>query len=139
VKRLPASSAPDFDVSVSSREIDTEVRRRLRSGEPLYHIHGDVIRELQADLLISQSHCEVCAPRLKVRHVSVILTERLRENVVQQSLTSSFRENEPCAWQLSDERLELFAPSGARLKFVRAGKLDAEIRFKHVRVDTQSE
>ena len=61
VKRLPACSAPAFDVSVSSREIDTEVRRRLRSGEPLYHIHGDLIRELQADLLISQSHCEVCA------------------------------------------------------------------------------
>jgi len=61
VKRLPECSAPAFDVSVSSREIDTEVRRRLRSGEPLYHIHGDLIRELQADLLISQSHCEVCA------------------------------------------------------------------------------
>ena len=61
VKRLPACSAPAFDVSVSSREIDTEVRRRLRSVEPLYHIHGDLIRELQPDLLISQSHCEVCA------------------------------------------------------------------------------
>jgi iron complex transport system substrate-binding protein len=61
VKRLPACSGPAFDVSVSSREIDTEVRRRLRSGEPLYHIHGDLIRELQPDLLISQSHCEVCA------------------------------------------------------------------------------
>ena len=61
VKRLPPCSAPAFDVSVSSGEIDTEVRRRLRSGEPLYHIHGDLIRELHADLLITQSHCEVCA------------------------------------------------------------------------------
>ena len=61
VKRLPPCSAPAFDVSVSSGEIDTEVRRRLRSGEPLYHIHGDLIRELRADLLITQSHCEVCA------------------------------------------------------------------------------
>src|ERR1700745_1586313 len=61
VKRLPACSAPAFDVSVSSREIDTEVRRRLRSGAPLYGIHGDRIRDWQADLLISQSHCEVCA------------------------------------------------------------------------------
>jgi len=61
VRRLPACSSPAFDVSVSSCEIDTEVRRRLRSGEPLYHIHGELIRELRADLLISQSHCEVCA------------------------------------------------------------------------------
>ena len=61
VRRLPACSAPAFDVSVSSCEIDAEVRRRLRSGEPLYHIHGELIRELRADLLISQSHCEVCA------------------------------------------------------------------------------
>jgi len=61
VRRLPPCSAPAFDVSVSSREIDAEVRRRLRSGEPLYHINGELIRELRADLLITQSHCEVCA------------------------------------------------------------------------------
>jgi iron complex transport system substrate-binding protein len=61
VRRLPACSEPAFDVSVSSREIDTEVRRRLRSGEPLYHVHGERIRELRPDLLITQAHCEVCA------------------------------------------------------------------------------
>ena len=61
VRQLPACSTPAFDVSVSSGEIDAEVRRRLRSGEPLYHIHGALIRELGADLLITQSHCEVCA------------------------------------------------------------------------------
>ena len=61
VRQLPPCSAPAFDVSVSSREIDKEVRRRLRSGEPLYYIHGELIRELRADLVITQSHCEVCA------------------------------------------------------------------------------
>jgi iron complex transport system substrate-binding protein len=61
VLRLPACSEPAFDVSVSSREIDTEVRRRLRSGEPLYHVHGELIQELRPDLLITQAHCEVCA------------------------------------------------------------------------------
>src|SRR6266852_620062 len=61
VRRLPACSEPAFDVSVSSREIDTEVRRRLRSGEPLYHVHAELIRELRPDLLITQAHCEVCA------------------------------------------------------------------------------
>jgi iron complex transport system substrate-binding protein len=61
VRTLPPCSAPAFEVSVSSREIDAEVRRRLRSGEPLYYIHGALIRELRADLVITQSHCEVCA------------------------------------------------------------------------------
>jgi len=61
VRRLPPCSEPAFDVSVSSREIDTEVRRRLRSGEPLYHFHGELIREMRPDLLITQAHCEVCA------------------------------------------------------------------------------
>ena len=61
VRRLPACSHPAFDVSVSSGEIDREVRRRIRAGEPLYQVHGELIRELQVDLLITQSHCEVCA------------------------------------------------------------------------------
>jgi iron complex transport system substrate-binding protein len=61
VRRLPSCSSPAFDISVSSGEIDKEVRRRLHSGEPLYHVHGDLIRELRPDLLITQSHCEVCA------------------------------------------------------------------------------
>jgi iron complex transport system substrate-binding protein len=48
-------------VSISSREIDAEVRRRLRAAEPLYHVHAELIHELQPDLLITQAHCEVCA------------------------------------------------------------------------------
>jgi iron complex transport system substrate-binding protein len=61
VKSLPVCSAPAFDVSVSSGQIDAEVRRRLKSGEPLYHIDTDLIRKLKPDLLITQAHCEVCA------------------------------------------------------------------------------
>jgi iron complex transport system substrate-binding protein len=61
VRRLPACSAAAFDISVSSGEIDAEVRRRLRAGEPLYVIHSDLIRELAPDLVITQTHCEVCA------------------------------------------------------------------------------
>ena len=61
VRSLPACSEPAFDISVSSREIDAEVNRRVRSGEPLYHIHSDLIRELAPDLIIAQEHCDVCA------------------------------------------------------------------------------
>jgi len=61
VRSLPRCSEPAFDVSVSSREIDAEVNRRIRSGEPLYRIHTDLIRALAPDLVIAQAHCEVCA------------------------------------------------------------------------------
>ncbi|HSR07144.1 MAG TPA: ABC transporter substrate-binding protein [Bryobacteraceae bacterium] len=61
VRRLPSCSEPAFDVSVSSGAIDAEVRRRLHAGEPLYHIDMELIRELQPDLVITQSHCDVCA------------------------------------------------------------------------------
>ncbi len=62
VTKLPACTAPAFDVQCTSREIDTEVRRRLQAGEPLYHIGAERIRSLAPDVLIAQAHCEVCAP-----------------------------------------------------------------------------
>jgi hypothetical protein len=77
VRRLPACSDPAFDVSVSSGEIDREVRRRLHGGEPLYHVHGGLIRELRADLLITQSHCEVCAVTAGVNR-DVNVTKRIK-------------------------------------------------------------
>src|ERR1700676_2713694 len=61
VRRLPQCSQPAFDISTASGEIDAEVRRRLRAGEPLYHIDTELIRDLQPDLVITQSHCDVCA------------------------------------------------------------------------------
>ena len=61
VKSLPPCTEPAFDVFVSSREIDAEVNRRIRSGEPLYRVDADLIRDLAPDLIIAQEHCEVCA------------------------------------------------------------------------------
>ena len=61
VKELPACTRPAFDIEMSSRQIDTEVRRRLRAGEPLYHVDTKLINSLEPDLLIAQEHCEVCA------------------------------------------------------------------------------
>jgi iron complex transport system substrate-binding protein len=61
VRALPACSEPAFDITVSSAEIDREVRRRIHSGDPLYRIHSERIRELAPDLIVAQSHCEVCA------------------------------------------------------------------------------
>src|SRR5216684_3834015 len=61
VRSLPPCSQPAFDVSVSSREIDAEVNRRIRSHQPLFLVDTERIRELHPDLVIAQAHCEVCA------------------------------------------------------------------------------
>lgn len=61
VRSLPQLSHPAFDISLPSGEIDREVRRRLRAGQPLYCIQTEAIRDLKPDLILAQSHCEVCA------------------------------------------------------------------------------
>jgi iron complex transport system substrate-binding protein len=61
VRRLPCCTRAAFDTEMTSREIDAEVRRRLKAGEPLYHIDIRKINELRPELLIAQAHCEVCA------------------------------------------------------------------------------
>ncbi len=61
VKGLPTCTHPAFDISLSSREIDAEVRRRLKAAEPLYHVDTELINSLKPNLVITQDHCEVCA------------------------------------------------------------------------------
>ena len=61
VKRLPAVSHPTFDIEGSSRDIDERVRQRLRANEPLYTVEEALLVELAPDVLITQTHCEVCA------------------------------------------------------------------------------
>ena len=58
---LPACSEPAFDVTVSSGAIDAEVRRRIGAGEEIYRIDAEKITALQPDLVIAQTHCDVCA------------------------------------------------------------------------------
>src|SRR5271167_2025182 len=74
VRALPACSEPAFDVSVSSGEIDAEVRRRLRSGEPLYLVDTERIGELRPDLVITQDHCDVTPRDVKQGGACALLT-----------------------------------------------------------------
>jgi iron complex transport system substrate-binding protein len=61
VTELPMCTRPAFDIAMSSGRIDAEVRRRLKAGEPLYHVDTDLINSLKPDLLVTQEHCDVCA------------------------------------------------------------------------------
>ena len=61
VRRLPALSRPTFDIGGSSADIDGRVRAKLRAGQPLYQIDEEQLDALEPDVVITQTHCEVCA------------------------------------------------------------------------------
>jgi len=61
VRDLPEVSRPTFDIHGSSREIDELVRSRLREGAPLYQVDEALLLELAPDVVLTQTHCEVCA------------------------------------------------------------------------------
>src|SRR5207248_4037694 len=42
-------------------EIDQRVKAVLQEGLSVYRVHADLLRELRPDVIVTQSHCEVCA------------------------------------------------------------------------------
>ena len=61
VKRLPVCTEPKFDVEGSSYEIDQRVKAVLQEGLSVYRVDADLLRQLRPDVIVTQSHCEVCA------------------------------------------------------------------------------
>lgn len=61
VKNLPVCSDVNFDASGSSRDIDVKVKTQLKENHALYKIDADLIERLKPELIITQSHCDVCA------------------------------------------------------------------------------
>jgi iron complex transport system substrate-binding protein len=48
--------------TMSEREIDEAVSRRIAAGQSLYELDAPLIEQLSPDLIITQSLCDVCAP-----------------------------------------------------------------------------
>jgi iron complex transport system substrate-binding protein len=61
VRRLPQLSRPTFPIDGPSGEIDGHVRARLRAGQPLYEVDDAALVALAPDVVLTQTHCEVCA------------------------------------------------------------------------------
>jgi iron complex transport system substrate-binding protein len=118
VTRLPRCSEPAFDVNMPSREIDAEVRRRLRCGEPLYIVHSELIRSLKPDVVITQTHCEVCAVTpanvgCSIEARQVVLSASSLEEIFEGILRIA------CELELEQRGRELVAGEKARLENVR--------------------
>ena len=56
--QLTRSVIPD---GLDAAEIDEAVRERTGRGESLYELDGDLLEDLDVDLIVTQAVCEVCA------------------------------------------------------------------------------
>src|SRR3954466_14851750 len=65
VKRLPVCTAPKFDVTGSSLEIDRRVKALLQDATSVYRVDADLLRQLRPDVIVTQAQCEVCAVSLR--------------------------------------------------------------------------
>ena len=61
VKRLPVCTASKIDTRGSSREIDDQVKAIVEQGLSVYWVNGDKLRDLQPEVVVTQTQCEVCA------------------------------------------------------------------------------
>jgi iron complex transport system substrate-binding protein len=88
VKRLPVCTQPKFDPDGTSYEIDQRVKAVLQEGLSVYRVDGEKLRDLEPDVIVTQSHCEVCAASLRDVERAV------------------------CAWLRTCPRLVSLAPNG---------------------------
>src|SRR5213078_2694503 len=61
VERLPICSSTKIPVEGTSDEIDERVKEIVAEGLSVYRVDVERLRELQPDLILTQTQCAVCA------------------------------------------------------------------------------
>ena len=61
VTKLPACTESKIDTRKTSRDIDDQVKSIVEQGLSVYRVDGDLLKELQPDVIVTQTQCEVCA------------------------------------------------------------------------------
>lgn len=65
VAHLPVCTEPKFNPDGTSYEIDQRVKAILHEALSVYRVHADTLRQLEPDLIVTQSQCDVCAVSLR--------------------------------------------------------------------------
>jgi iron complex transport system substrate-binding protein len=61
VHQLPICTSAFLDTSRSSLEIDRDVKDHLSAGLPIYKVDRERLEALRPQVIVTQSHCDVCA------------------------------------------------------------------------------
>ncbi len=64
IRHLPVCSEPKFNVDGSSIDVDKNIKSLLQDALSIYRINEKLISELNPDIIITQSQCDVCAVNL---------------------------------------------------------------------------
>ncbi len=65
VLRLPKCTEPKFNPEGTSLEVDQRVKAILREALSVYRVDAEMLKVLAPDVIVTQSHCEVCAVSLR--------------------------------------------------------------------------
>jgi len=64
VEALPALTEAKLDASAPSRDIDDRVKQIVGEGLSVYRVDAERLRALAPDVILTQTHCDVCAASL---------------------------------------------------------------------------
>ncbi len=118
VARKPRLSVAVVDPAWPQDRIDAVIRGKLKSGESVYGIDGDRLRELAPDLVLTQALCAVCAPSTGlVEEAAKSLAGRVRVESLEPERLEGVLENVARVGELTDrESLAADVIEGLRLR-----------------------
>ena len=78
VKNLPVCSDVNFDTGGTSGDIDRNLKAHIKQGHSLYKVDAQLIEKLNPDMIIAQSHCDVCA--VTANQIENVIGKKLKSN-----------------------------------------------------------
>lgn len=78
IEALPALTAPRFDPTGTSLEVDERVKAALQEATSVYTIDATLLEQLAPDVVITQTQCEVCA--VSYAEVERVVCEQLHSS-----------------------------------------------------------
>lgn len=65
MSKLPVCTRPKLKVDTSSAEIDRQVKSLVEKALAVYDVDAQLLEDLEPDVIVTQSQCEVCAVSLR--------------------------------------------------------------------------
>ena len=88
----PRVTVSHIDASLSSKQIDEQVRSNLKMRQSLYGLDSQLLSELAPDVIITQAQCEVCAIHYDEVVELVTATDTLAETKILALQTSCWKD-----------------------------------------------